>query len=202
MTDTNIQLTPEQDQQLREARKMSIDSTNVLNESSQDIREGKIDIFDQIARYSGGTASVMFTFLGVLIGLKNGQEYINGSFIFAMMLFVVCIAISLFLRQATRLYGYYQTNQLRLDSLRDMRIIEKDVLCNHSSETNTRKDISNVHAELEKATNRIAAKIARNQKKARLWSAIFKHGPWLLYIAFVGAYAFLFCFVVRISNYL
>ncbi|QJU11335.1 hypothetical protein FBF25_04190 [Candidatus Saccharibacteria bacterium oral taxon 488] len=198
----SIRLTSEQDQQLQEARKRAIDSTNVLNESSQDIREGKIDIFDQIARYSGGTASVMFTFLGVLIGLKNGQEYINGSFIFAMMLFVVCIAISLFLRQATRLYGYYQTNQLRLDSLRDMRIIEKDVLCNHSSETNTRKDISNVHAELEKATNRIAAKIARNQKKARLWSAIFKHGPWLLYIAFVGAYAFLFCFVVRISNYL
>ena len=102
----SIRLTSEQDQQLQEARKRAIDSTNVLNESSQDIREGKIDIFDQIARYSGGTASVMFTFLGVLIGLKNGQEYINGSFIFAMMLFVVCIAISLFLRQATRLYGF------------------------------------------------------------------------------------------------
>ena len=190
---TSIQLTPEQDQQLQEARKRAIDSTN-------NIREGRIDIFDQIARYSGGTASVMFTFLGVLIGLKNGQAHIDCSFIFAMMLFVVCIAISLFLRQATRLYGYYQANQLRLDSLRDMRIIEKDVLCNHSSEANTRKDISNVHAELEKATNRIAAEIASNQKKARLWSAIFKHGPWLLYIAFVGAYAFLFCFVVRVSN--
>jgi len=196
----SIRLTPEQDQQLREARKMSIDSTNVLNESSQDIREGRIDIFDQIARYSGGTASVMFTFLGVLIGLKNGQAHIDGSFIAAMMLFVVCIAISLFLRQATRLYGFYQTNQLRLDSLRDMRTLEKDILYDHGSEANTRKDISNVHAELEKATNRIAAEIARNQKKSRLWSAIFKHGPWLLYIVFAGAYAFLFCFVVRVSN--
>jgi hypothetical protein len=78
----SIRLTPEQDQQLQEARKRAIDSTNMLNKSSQDIREGRIDIFDQIARYSGGTASVMFTFLGVLIGLKNGQEYINGSFIF------------------------------------------------------------------------------------------------------------------------
>ena len=135
-----IQLNQKQDQQLKEAQKQADDNTNMLNESSQDIREGKIDIFDQIARYSGGTASVMFTFLGVLIGLKNGQEYINGSFIFAMMLFVVCIAISLFLRQATRLYGYYQTNQLRLDSLRDMRIIEKDVLQDHNPEANTRKD--------------------------------------------------------------
>lgn len=199
---TSIQLTPEQDQQLQEARKRAIDSTNMLNKSSQDIREGRIDIFDQIARYSGGTASVMFTFLGVLIGLKNGQEYINGSFIFAMMLFVVCIVISLFLRQVTRLYGYYQTNQLRLDSLQDMRIIEKDILYDHSPEANTGKDTLNVHTELEKETNRIAAEIARNQKKARLWSVIFKHGPWLLYIAFAGAYAFLFCFVVRISNIL
>lgn len=197
---TGTQLTPEQNQQLQEARKRAIDSTNMLNESSQDIREGRIDIFDQIARYSGGTASVMFTFLGVLIGLKNGQAHIDCSFIAAMMLFVVCIAISLFLRQATRLYGYYQTNQLRLDSLRDMRTLEKDALRGHNPEANTRKDISNVHAELEKATNRIAAEIARNQKKARLWSAIFKHGPWLLYIVFAGAYAFLFCFVVRISN--
>ena len=196
----SIRLTSEQDQQLQEARKRAIDSTNVLDESSQDIREGKIDIFDQIARYSGGTASVMFTFLGVLIGLKNDQEYINGSFIFAMMLFVVCIAISLFLRQATRLYGYYQANQLRLDSLHDMCITEKDVLYDHGSEANTRKDTSSVHAELEKATNRIDAEKARNQKKVRLWSTIFKHGPWLLYIAFVGAYAFLFCFVVRVSN--
>lgn len=196
----SIRLTPEQDQQLQEARKRAADSTNVLNESSQDIREGRIDIFDQIARYSGGTASVMFTFLGVLIGLKNGKVHIDCSFIAAMMLFVVCIVISLFLRQATRLYGYYQTNQLRLDSLRDMRTLEKDVLQDHNPEANTRKDTSNVHAELEKATNRIAAEIARNQKKARLWSAIFKHGPWLLYIAFVGAYAFLFCFVVRVSN--
>ena len=198
----SIRLTLEQDQQLQEARKRAIDSTNMLNKSSQDIREGRIDIFDQIARYSGGTASVMFTFLGVLIGLKNGQEYINGSFIFAMMLFVVCIVISLFLRQATRLYGYYQTNQLRLDSLHDMSILEKDVLYDHSPEANTGKDTLNVHTELEKETNRIAAEIARNQKKARLWSVIFKHGPWLLYIAFAGAYAFLFCFVVRISNIL
>ena len=196
----SIRLTSEQDQQLQEARKRAIDSTNVLDESSQDIREGKIDIFDQIARYSGGTASVMFTFLGVLIGLKNGQEYSNDSFIFAMMLFVVCIAISLFLRQATRLYGYYQANQLRLDSLHDMCITEKDVLYDNGSEANTRKDTSSVHAELEKATNRIDAEKARNQKKVRLWSTIFKHGPWLLYIAFVGAYAFLFCFVVRVSN--
>jgi len=195
-----IQLNQKQDQQLKKAQKQTIDNTNMLNESSQDIREGRIDIFDQIARYSGGTASVMFTFLGVLIGLKNGQEYINDSFIAAMMLFVVCIAVSLFLRQATRLYGYYQTNQLRLDSLRDMRTLEKDVLYDHGSEANTRKDISNVHAELEKVTNRIAAEIARNQKKARLWSAIFKHGPWLLYIVFAGAYAFLFCFVVGVSN--
>lgn len=198
----SIRLTPEQDQQLQEARKRAADSTNVLNESSQDIREGRIDIFDQIARYSGGTASVMFTFLGVLIGLKNGKAHIDCSFIAAMMLFVVCIVISLFLHQATRLYGYYQTNQLRLDSLRDMRILEKDVFQDHSPEANTRKDTSNVHTELEKATDRIDAEKARNQKKARLWSAIFKHGPWLLYIAFVGAYAFLFCFVVRISNYL
>ena len=195
-----IQLNQKQDQQLKEAQKQADDNTNMLNESSQDIREGKIDIFDQIARYSGGTASVMFTFLGVLIGLKNGQAHIDCSFIAAMMLFVVCIAISLFLRQATRLYGYYQTNQLRLDSLRDMRTLEKDALRGHNPEANTRKDISNVHAELEKATNRIAAEIARNQKKARLWSAIFKHGLWLLYIVFAGAYAFLFCFVVRISN--
>ena len=196
----SIRLTSEQDQQLQEARKRAIDSTNVLNESSQDIREGKIDIFDQIARYSGGTASVMFTFLGVLIGLKNGQEYINGSFIFAMMLFVVCIAISLFLRQATRLYGYYQTNQLRLDSLRDMRTLEKDVLQDHNPEANTRKDTSNVHTELEKAANRIDAEKARNQKKSRLWSLIFKHGPWLLYIAFAGAYVLLFFFVVNVSS--
>ena len=42
----SIRLTSEQDQQLQEARKRTIDSTNVLNESSQDIREGKIDIFD------------------------------------------------------------------------------------------------------------------------------------------------------------
>lgn len=196
----SIRLTPEQDQQLQEARKRAADSTNVLNESSQDIREGRIDIFDQIARYSGGTASVMFTFLGVLIGLKNGQAHIDCSFIFAMMLFVVCIVISLFLRQATRLYGYYQTNQLRLDSLHYMRIIEKDVLYDHSSEANTRKDTSNVHAELEKVTNRIDAEIVRNQKKARLWSAVFKHGPWLLYIVFAGAYVLLFFFVVSVSS--
>lgn len=195
-----IQLNQKQDQQLKEAQKQADDNTNMLNKSSQDIREGRIDIFDQIARYSGGTASVMFTFLGVLIGLKNGQEYINGSFIFAMMLFVVCIVISLFLRQATRLYGYYQTNQLRLDSLHDMSILEKDVLYDHIPEANTGKDTSNVRTELEKEANRIATEIARNQKKARLWSAIFKHGPWLLYIVFAGAYAFLFCFVVRISN--
>lgn len=70
-----------------------------------------------------------------------------------MMLFVVCIVI-LFLRQATRLYGYYQTNQLRLDNLHDMRIIEKDVLYDHSPEANTGKDTSNVHTELEKETKR------------------------------------------------
>lgn len=195
-----IQLNQKQDQQLKEAQKQAINNKNMLNESSQDIREGRIDIFDQIAKYSGGTASVMFTFLGVLIGLKNGQAHIDGSFIAAMMLFVVCIAISLFLRQATRLYGFYQTNQLRLDSLRDMRMIEKDVLYDHSLETDTGKDTSNVHTELEKETNRIAAEITRNQKKARLWSVIFKHGPWLLYIVFAGAYAFLFCFVVGVSN--
>ena len=135
-----IQLNQKQDQQLKEAQKQAINNKNMLDESNQDIREGRIDIFDQIAKYSGGTASVMFTFLGVLIGLKNGQAHIDGSFIVAMMLFVVCIAISLFLRQATRLYDYYQTNQLRLDSLHDMRIIEKDVLYDHSSEANTRKD--------------------------------------------------------------
>lgn len=198
----SIRLTSEQNQQLQEARKRAADSTNMLNESSQDIQEGRIDIFDQIAKYSGGTASVMFTFLGVLIGLKNGKAHIDCSFIAAMMLFVVCIVISLFLRQATRLYGYYQTNQLRLDSLRDMRILEKDVFQDHSPEANTRKDTSNVHTELEKATDRIDAEKARNQKKARLWSAVFKHGPWLLYIVFAGAYVFLFCFVVRISNHL
>ena len=197
---TGTQLTPEQNQQLQEARKRAIDSTNMLNESSQDIREGRIDIFDQIARYSGGTASVMFTFLGVLIGLKNGQAHIDCSFIAAMMLFVVCIVISLFLRQATRLYGYYQTNQLRLDSLRDMRILEKDALRGHNPEANTRKDTSNVHTELEKAANRIDAEKARNQKKSRLWSLIFKHGPWLLYIAFAGAYVLLFFFVVSVSS--
>ena len=197
---TGTQLTPEQNQQLQEARKRAIDSTNMLNESSQDIREGKIDIFDQIAKYSGGTASVMFTFLGVLIGLKNGQAHIDGSFIAAMMLFVVCIAISLFLRQATRLYGFYQTNQLRLDSLRDMRTLEKDVLQDHNPEASTRKDTSNVHIELEKAANRIDAEKVRNQKKSRLWSLIFKHGPWLLYIAFAGAYVLLFFFVVNVSS--
>ena len=69
-----IQLNQKQDQQLKEAQKQAIDNTNMLNESSQNIREGRIDIFDQIAKYSGGTASVMFTFLGVLIGLKNDQE--------------------------------------------------------------------------------------------------------------------------------
>ena len=196
----SIRLTSEQNQQLQEARKRAADSTNMLNESSQDIQEGRIDIFDQIVKYSGGTASVMFTFLGVLIGLKNGKAHIDCSFIAAMMLFVVCIVISLFLRQATRLYGYYQTNQLRLDSLRDMRILEKDVFQDHSPEANTRKDTSNVHTELEKATDRIDAEKARNQKKARLWSAVFKHGPWLLYIVFAGVYVFLFCFVVRISN--
>ena len=66
----SIRLTSEQDQQLKKAQKQAADSTNIFKESSQDIREGKIDIFDQIAKYSGGTASVMFTFLGVLIGLK------------------------------------------------------------------------------------------------------------------------------------
>jgi len=35
----SIRLTSEQDQQLQEARKRAIDSTNVLDESSQDIRE-------------------------------------------------------------------------------------------------------------------------------------------------------------------
>lgn len=195
-----IQLNQKQDQQLKEAQKQADDNTNMLNESNQDIREGKIDIFDQIARYSGGTASVMFTFLGVLIGLKNGKVHIDCSFIAAMMLFVVCIAISLFLRQATRLYGYYQTNQLRLDSLHDMRTLEKDVLQDHNPEANTRKDTSNVHTELEKAANRIDAEKARNQKKSRLWSLIFKHGPWLLYIAFAGAYVLLFFFVVSVSS--
>lgn len=196
----SIRLTSEQNQQLQEARKRAADSTNMLNESSQDIQEGRIDIFDQIAKYSGGTASVMFTFLGVLIGLKNGKAHIDCSFIAAMMLFVVCIVISLFLRQATRLYGYYQTNQLRLDSLRDMRILEKDVFQDHSPEANTRKDTSNVHTELEKTTDRIDAEKARNQKKSRLWSLIFKHGPWLLYIAFAGAYVLLFFFVVSVSS--
>lgn len=196
----SIRLTSEQNQQLQEARKRAADSTNMLNESSQDIREGKIDIFDQIAKYSGGTASVMFTFLGVLIGLKNGKAHIDCSFIAAMMLFVVCIVISLFLRQATRLYGFYQTNQLRLDSLRDMRTLEKDVLQDHNPEANTRKDTSNVHIELEKAANRIDAEKVRNQKKSRLWSLIFKHGPWLLYIAFAGAYVLLFFFVVNVSS--
>lgn len=195
-----IQLNQKQDQQLKEAQKQADDNTNMLNESSQDIREGKIDIFDQIARYSGGTASVMFTFLGVLIGLKNGKVHIDCSFIAAMMLFVVCIVISLFLRQATRLYGYYQINQLTLDSLHNRYTLEKDILQDYSSGANTRKDASNVHAELEKVTNRIDAEKARNQKKARLWSVIFKHGPWLLYIIFAGAYVFLFCFVVRVSS--
>lgn len=195
-----IQLNQKQDQQLKEAQKQADDNTNMLNESSQDIREGKIDIFDQIARYSGGTASVMFTFLGVLIGLKNGQAHIDCSFIAAMMLFVVCIAISLFLRQATRLYGYYQTNQLRLDSLRDMRTLEKDALRGHNPEANTRKDISNIYAELEKEVDTIATEMSRNQKKVRLWSTIFKHGPWLLYIIFAGAYVFLFCFVVFVNR--
>lgn len=143
---------------------------------------------------------MMFTFLGVLIGLKNGKVHIDCSFIVAMMLFVVCIAISLFLRQATRLYGYYQTNQLRLDSLHDMRTLEKDVLQDHNPEANTRKDTSNVHTELEKAANRIDAEKARNQKKSRLRSLIFKHGPWLLYIAFAGAYVLLFFFVVSVSS--
>ena len=196
------QLNQKQDQQLKEAQKQTIDSTNMLNESSQDIREGRIDIFDQIAKYSGGTASVMFTFLGVLIGLKNGQAHIDCSFIFAMMLFVVCIVISLFLRQATRLYGFYQTNQLRLGSLQDRCTLEKDVLHGHNPEANTRKDISNIYAELEKGVDTIATEMSRNQKKVKLWSTIFKYGPWLLYIAFAGAYAFLFCFVVRTSNYL
>ena len=196
----SIRLTSEQNQQLQEARKRAADSTNMLNESSQDIQEGRIDIFDQIAKYSGGTASVMFTFLSVLIGLKNGKAHIDCSFIAAMMLFVVCIVISLFLRQATRLYGYYQTNQLRLDSLRDMRILEKDVFQDHSPEANTRKDTSNVHTELEKTTDRIDAEKSRNQKKSRLWSLIFKHGPWLLYIAFAGAYVLLFFFVVSVSS--
>ena len=196
----SIRLTSEQNQQLQEARKRAADSTSMLNESSQDIQEGRIDIFDQIAKYSGGTASVMFTFLSVLIGLENGEAHIDCSFIAAMMLFVVCIVISLFLRQATRLYGYYQTNQLRLDSLRDMRILEKDVFQDHSPEANTRKDTSNVHTELEKTTDRIDAEKARNQKKSRLWSLIFKHGPWLLYIAFAGAYVLLFFFVVSVSS--
>ena len=196
------QLNQKQDQQLKEAQKQTIDSTNMLNKSSQDIREGRIDIFDQIAKYSGGTASVMFTFLGVLIGLKNGQAHIDCSFIFAMMLFVVCIVISLFLRQATRLYGFYQTNQLRLGSLQDRCTLEKDVLHGHNPEANTRKDISNIYAELEKGVDTIATEMSRNQKKVKLWSTIFKYGPWLLYIAFAGAYAFLFCFVVRTSNYL
>ncbi len=195
-----IQLNQKQDQQLKEAQKQADDNRNMLDKSSQDIREGKIDIFDQIARYSGGTASVMFTFLGVLIGLKNGKVHIDCSFIAAMMLFVVCIAISLFLRQATRLYGYYQTNQLRLDSLHNRYTLEKDTLQDYSPGANTRKDTSNVHAELEKATNSIDAEKARNQKKARLWSTIFKYGPWLLYMIFAGAYAFLFCFVVRVSS--
>lgn len=195
-----IQLNQKQDQQLKEAQKQAINNKNMLNESSQDIREGRIDIFDQIAKYSGGTASVMFTFLGVLIGLKNSQAHIDGSFIAAMMLFVVCIAISLFLRQATRLYGFYQTNQLRLGSLQDRCTLEKDVLHGHNPEANTRKDISNIYAELEKGVDTIATEMSINQKKVKLWSTIFKYGPWLLYIAFAGAYAFLFCFVVRISN--
>ena len=39
MADTNIQLTPEQNRQLQEAQKRAADSTNMLNESSQELTQ-------------------------------------------------------------------------------------------------------------------------------------------------------------------
>ena len=62
----SIQLTPEKGLQLEKAEQHIVESTRVLNDISQSVRHEEINIYDQIAKYSGGTASVMFTFLGVL----------------------------------------------------------------------------------------------------------------------------------------
>jgi hypothetical protein cdivTM_07069 len=179
----SIQLTPEKGLQLEKAEQHIVESTRVLNDISQSVRHEEINIYDQIAKYSGGTASVMFTFLGVLISLKSNQKYVNHMFIIAMALFVVCIGLSLLLRRAIYFWVFYQANHHRLYDLKKKYVLEKSIL----------KD-------MEKKKDKIDGEITKNEEKENKWHFVYKYGSWLLYVCFTVAYIFLFAFVLSVFN--
>lgn len=183
------------------------ESVQRLNDFSNQIRLGKVENYDTVAKYSGGTVTVMFTFLGIILGLSgNISDTSKLAFVASTILFVCCIGLSLVLRQSVKLYAFYLQNNFYLSDRKTLFSIQQDVMrdfpdkvavISTGESTDEQSVIQERLESTENSIEKLESEIIKSKRKTRTHEMIFKFGGYLIYGLFTLGYVSLAMFIIN-----
>ena len=200
----NAHMRPQEYQQKISDRNKSIDE---LNKASSDVRTARVVVHEKIALFSAGTLSVMFTFVGVVLGMPDRPVLDSNTwsiFLFAMGFFLVTMIIGIIVRifMATKVfYQYSQQNLVKEEDVikEEIRIVEgQPVLLGSTRQPLT---LEQTDAFLGTSTQKLEyiAKIRRRiNRKLLLHGFVIRPVLMMHYITFIAAYGFLSSFVYQL----
>ena len=191
-------------QQLKEYDDSTKQSTEELNKASELFRDEKKAIFLDLAKYSGATLGVMFTFLGVLVGLDGALSWwAKAYFIIASILFVLCIMTSLMIRVSSNLFIFYTRKIFYLNDRGKSFSVQQTIIDQYPEQVlvpgKNGEDATAVMSErkesLQNASRKIENELRKSKRLSKVYEKIFKYGAYADYVIFASGYIMLTLFV-------
>lgn len=179
-------------------------STLELNKVSELFRDEKKSTFLDLAKYSGATLGIMFTFLGVLIGLDGVLSWCAKLFFFLSgILFTLCIVVSLAIRTSSNLYLFYSRKIFYLNDRNVSLSVQSTIIDQHPEQVTVigkdSIDASNIMIKQKEDLNNTSIGISKELKKceklSKIYEKIFKYGAYIDYGLFASGYIALMLFV-------
>lgn len=194
-------------QQLKEYDDSTKQSTEELNKASELFRDEKKATFLDLAKYSGATLGVMFTFLGVLVGLDGALSWwAKAYFIIASILFVLCIMTSLMIRVSSNLFIFYTRKIFYLNDRGKSFSVQQTIIDQYPEQVlvpgRDGEDATAVMRErkesLQNASLKIDKELRKSKRFSKLYEKIFKYGAYVDYVVFASGYVVLTLFVFTV----
>ena len=194
-------------QQLKEYDDSTKQSTEELNKASELFRDEKKATFLDLAKYSGATLGVMFTFLGVLVGLDGALSWwAKACFIIASILFVLCIMTSLMIRVSSNLFIFYTRKIFYLNDRGKSFSVQQTIIDQYPEQVlvpgKDGEDATAVMRErkesLQNASLKIDKELRKSKRFSKLYEKIFKYGAYVDYVVFASGYVVLTLFVFTV----
>ena len=194
-------------QQLKEYDDSTKQSTEELNKASELFRDEKKATFLDLAKYSGATLGVMFTFLGVLVGLDGALSWwAKACFIIASILFVLCIMMSLMIRVSSNLFIFYTRKIFYLNDRGKSFSVQQTIIDQYPEQVlvpgKDGEDATAVMRErkesLQNASLKIDKELRKSKRFSKLYEKIFKYGSYVDYVVFASGYVVLTLFVFTV----